>query len=128
MSTSKYVKTIGTSAFQNCIGLNTLIIPENVTMIDSYALSGLTKMTELYLVPTTPPALETIPGGVFTNLPTSCIIYIPQGTYSDYTYNNPYNYPNYNTYTYTEYDMTLLETHLLELVEDSRGNYISLEV
>ena len=37
----------------------------------------------------------------FTDIPTDCIIYVPQGSLS--AYKSASNYPNPNTYTYVEY-------------------------
>lgn len=70
------VTSIGSSAFYNCYGL------------------GFIKFK-----PETPPTVANI--NAWTNMPTDCIIYVPQGTLAAYT--SATNYPDPATYTYVEY-------------------------
>lgn len=71
--------TIGTC--YNCKALKKLLIPASVTTINNGAFSGNTAMEEYHFLPTTPP---TIGSTTFNNIPSSCIIYVPSASLSDY--------------------------------------------
>lgn len=91
--------TIGGSAFYGCRALNKVEIPENVTSIGAQAFRDCTGLTEVKFTSTTPPTISN--SNCWTNLPTTCKIYVPSGTLADYT--SASNYPSSSTYTYVEY-------------------------
>ena len=93
------VTSIGTNAFANCFGLASITIPDGVTSIGTGAFNGCSGLGFIKFEPTTPPVV----GGssTFTNVPTDCIIYVPQGTLEAYT--SATNYPDDSVYTYVEY-------------------------
>lgn len=89
--------TIGTYCFRNT-GFTTITIPSTVTTISNYAFYGCTSMEELHFAGSTPPTI----GGssCFYNLPTTCKIYVPTGTLSDYQAKS--YMPSSSTYTWIE--------------------------
>lgn len=68
------------SAFRNCKPTS-LIIPAGMVSMGSRALSGMTTLTELTMLPTTPP---TITADTLESLPSGCVIYVPVGTLAAY--------------------------------------------
>lgn len=90
--------TIGTYCFNNCNSLTTITIPSTVTSIGNSAFNTVSAMEEIHFTSSTPPTI----GGssTFTNLPTTCKIYVPTGTLSAYTSES--NMPSSSTYTYIE--------------------------
>lgn len=91
------VTTIGEDSLNNTSIVN-LEIPENVTSIVRLGYSMVSLQT-LKFKSSTPP---TITGrNPWNNLPTDCIIYVPEGSLSVYT--SASNYPNPVYYTYVEY-------------------------
>ena len=68
------------SSFKNCSGLTSVIIGSGVTSIGDAAFDGCIRLTEITCIATTAPTLE---GDVFVNLPTTGVLYVPQG--SDYS-------------------------------------------
>lgn len=87
--------------FVRCYSLEKLILPESVTAIENGAFSDNTAMKEYHLLPTIPPTLGT---GVFRNIPSSCIIYVPYS--SDHSilaaYQTANNWSNYASYMQEE--------------------------
>lgn len=91
--------TIGENAFSYCSALTSITIPSSVTEIDQRAFDGCTHLGTITFAPTTPPTVAN--ANAWSNIPTTCIIRVPQGTLSDYT--SASNYPSSSTYTYVEY-------------------------
>lgn len=89
---------INACCFNGCESLYKLSIPSGVTTIATQAFKGCTGLRELHFYPTTPPTVDN--ADAFTNLSTSCIIYVPTGKLTDYT--TASNYPDSTTYTYVE--------------------------
>jgi hypothetical protein len=90
------VTTIQGTAFYECYALSSVTIPSSVTSIGSEAFRDCYALSSITFEPTTPPTLS---GDL--NLPTTCIIRVPQGTLSDYT--SASNYPDPSQYIYEEY-------------------------
>ena len=93
------VTSIGPYAFQTCYSLSSVTIGSGVTSIGSRTFYDCKYMESIRFKPTTPPTVSSI--DAWQNIPTSCIIYVPQGSLSAYT--SATNYPNPNNYTYIEY-------------------------
>lgn len=96
---SEGITYIASSAFSSCYSLVSLIIPNSVIRIGAYAISGCRGLGFIKFKPETPPQVSD--SYIYSNLPTDCIIYVPQDSLSAYT--SKWNYPNPNTYTYIEY-------------------------
>lgn len=92
------ITSIQQQMFMGCETLTKIVIPSTVTSIGASAFSGCYSMGEIHFKPTTPPAVAN--ANAWTNLPTTCIIYVPSGHLSAYTSAN--NYPSSSTYTYIE--------------------------
>lgn len=75
------VTNIGSSAVQYCYGLASITIPDNVTSIGSYAFYYCSGLGAVRCLSTTPPTLG---NGSFTDIPSDCIIYVPQGSLEAY--------------------------------------------
>ena len=74
--------SIGGSAFNGCFSLASVTIPDGVTSIGGYAFYNCFGVAEYQLNPTTPPTLSHI--NAFGNIPSDCIIYVPQGCLEAY--------------------------------------------
>jgi hypothetical protein len=81
---SPSLRTIGCLAFENCIGLSSIIIPGSVTDIGYRAFSNCTGLQSIYLQFSLD--LDVNLGlDLFYNVDkTTCILYVPSGTKSDY--------------------------------------------
>ena len=95
---SNTVTSIASQAFSRCTALTSIIIPDSVTSIGDNAFNNCTGLETFKFVSTSPP---TITSTTFSNVPTTCVFYVPTGTLSAYT--SAQYYPNPNTYTYVEY-------------------------
>lgn len=93
------VTVIEMQAFSGCWSLAELDIPDSVTTIGSYAFDKCYSLKSIKFHSATPPTVASY--NAFSNLPTSCIIYVPTGSLADYT--SASNYPSSSTYTYVEY-------------------------
>lgn len=94
---------LGTTAipegmYQSVTSAAKLVIPSSVTSIGSKAFGSLSGLRELHFKPTVPPTVGN--ADAWTNLPTTCNIYVPSGYLSAYT--SASNYPSSSTYTYIE--------------------------
>jgi hypothetical protein len=93
------VTSIWQYAFQSCYSLSAVTIPVSVESIQNYTFTncyGLGKI--VFSSETTPPVISPL---TFSNLPTDCKIYVPEGSLSAYT--SAANYPSSSSYTYIEY-------------------------
>ena len=88
---SNGVTSIGGYAFSACYSLASITIPDGVTSIGNYAFSTCYGIAEYHLKPTTPPTLYNT--NAFNNIPSDCIIYVPQGCLESYQ-----NATNWATY------------------------------
>ena len=79
---SNNITEIPTSTFSNCYSLTTLTIPSNVYTIAATSMVNMYSMKEIHMLRSTPPVLANV--SAFTNLPSDCIIYVPQASLSDY--------------------------------------------
>ena len=86
------VTNIVSNMFNGCCSLSSIIIPDGVTSIGSYAFSDCYGVAEYHLKPTTPPTL--LNTNAFKNIPSDCIIYVPQGSLEAYQTES-----NWGTYT-----------------------------
>lgn len=95
------VTSIGTSSFNGCY-LSSFTIPSEITSIGASAFSNCYGLGEMHFAPSTPPTVSN--SNTFNNLPTDCVIYVPYS--ADHSilaaYRSASNYPDPNTYTYTE--------------------------
>lgn len=84
-----------------CDSIETLVLPETVTVIDAESVAGQRGLQRLYLKSTTPP---TISGGTALNIASPYLmhIYIPSGTTSAYTNDVAWSLFNLEEYDYTE--------------------------
>ena len=92
------VTTINGSAFYECYALSSITIPDSVTTIGSYVFYRCFSLSSITFEPTTPPQISESWG---LQLPTTCVIRVPQGTLSAYT--SASNYPDPSQYIYEEY-------------------------
>lgn len=95
---SNGVTSIGNNVFQNCRSLASITIPSNVTSIGNYAFNACYGLGEIHFKRTTPPSISA--SNAWTNVPSDCKVYVPQGTLSTYT--STRNYPSPSTYDYIE--------------------------
>lgn len=68
------------SAFRNCKPTS-LIIPAGIVSMGSRALGGMTTLTKLTMLPTTPPIIT---ADTLESLPAGCVIYVPVGALAAY--------------------------------------------
>lgn len=94
------VTSIGDTAFRDCRSLRRIIIPSSVTSIGASAFSNCYGLGAIYFTRTTAPTVSN--SNAWTNIPTTCTIYVPRGYLSAYT--GATNYPSSSSYTYMEYD------------------------
>ena len=76
------VTSIDDNTFEGCYSLASVTISDGVTSIGSYAFKDCCGMAEYHLKPTTPPTLSNT--NAFGNIPSDCIIYVPQGCLEAY--------------------------------------------
>ncbi|MDC7126422.1 MAG: leucine-rich repeat protein [Spirochaetales bacterium] len=75
------VKTIGKYAFSYCYKLESVEFPTSIETIGDGAFKKCTSLTSFTCPRTTPPALGE---DVFTNVNSSCVIYVPSGSVNTY--------------------------------------------
>lgn len=90
------VTSIGTYIFYECYALLSITIPNGVTDIGSHAFDSCSALLSITFESSTPPSL-----GSKLDIPTTCIIRVPQGSLSAYT--SATNYPDPSEYIYEEY-------------------------
>lgn len=88
------VTSIGNNAFQSCFSISSITIPEGVTSIENNAFKGCYGIAEYHLKPTIPPSLSGT--NAFNNIPSDCIIYVPQGSLE--AYKTATNWATYASY------------------------------
>lgn len=93
------VRRIMPFAFNGCSALTSITIPDNVAYIYGYAFYGCYSLGFIKFESTTPPTVDN--ASAWSNIPTDCIIYVPEGSLSAYT--SASNYPSSSTYNYVEY-------------------------
>ncbi|MBR3682988.1 MAG: leucine-rich repeat domain-containing protein [Tidjanibacter sp.] len=69
-------------AFYGCSSLRSITIPKNVTHIGEFAFAECRQLSEVYLLPTTPPTLKD--SRVFENIATTHKFYVPEASYTAY--------------------------------------------
>lgn len=74
------ITALGSTSISSCFNLASLTIPTGVTSIGTDALKNLYGIKELHMKPTSPPTLA----NEITGLLSDAIIYVPQGSLSDY--------------------------------------------
>ena len=92
------VTSIDNSVFSYCHSLASITIPSRVTSIGSSAFQNCYGVSEYHLLPTTPPTLSNT--SAFRNIPSDCIIYVPQGCLE--AYQNATNWTTYASYMQEE--------------------------
>lgn len=80
-NTTYYVSAIAADAFSGSSNLTAVTIPSTVMKIGNNAFSGCSSLKHIYSNMLYPQSLGT---GVFTNVPSSCVLHIPIGTLAAY--------------------------------------------
>lgn len=92
------ITSFGNYAFYRAEAIRSINVPQKVSSIGTGCFGFCYSLEEIHFYPTTPPTVTN--SNVFDGPPTTCKIYVPQGTLSAYT--QATNYPDPNTYTYIE--------------------------
>ena len=92
------ITRIGNSVFYFCYALTSITIPSSVTKILTYAFHSCYGISEYHLKPTNPPELEST--DAFANIPSDCIIYVPQGSLN--AYKTATNWSSYSSHMQEE--------------------------
>jgi hypothetical protein len=90
------VTRIESLAFSGCSGLISIVVRDSIEDIEGYTFSNCDALVSLQFESIHPPRLY-----MSLNIPTTCAIYIPEGSYSEYT--SASNYPDDGDYQYVEY-------------------------
>lgn len=93
-----YANAIGSYDFA-ASGLQSVIIPESISTIYSYAFQNCYGLGSIRFTRSTPPYVSS--STTWSSLPSTCTIYVPTGTLTAYT--TATNYPSSSTHTYVEY-------------------------
>ena len=75
------LRNIHDSAFYDCYSLSNIILPANISRIDSDAFNGCSSLKEIQCKAATPPSLTIT---AFTNTPDDMIIYVPEVSLNAY--------------------------------------------
>jgi hypothetical protein len=114
------VTSFNYGAFANCSTLQQITLPSNVSYIGSWCFSGSYNLTEFHVQAAIPPSLA---GSAFSNSASSKTFYIPSGTLSAYQW-------SWGTgYTYVEVESSQLQFSLTINSNDSiwgTGSYLAL--
>lgn len=73
--------SIGASAFNMCLSLTSITIPQTVTNVAAYAFSNSASLVEIHMQASTPPNVQT---NSFSGIASNYIIYVPVGTGDTY--------------------------------------------
>lgn len=76
------VEVIFGYAFQECQCLFSVVVPQNIIELKNYVFLSCYSAKEYHFLSTTPPTLGGT--GVFANIPSDCIIYVPKGSAEAY--------------------------------------------
>lgn len=76
------IETIGKSAFQNCLSIKTLRLPESLNEISSSAFKGCLGINDIYVVATTPATMN--PDCFDAKVYTEAILHVPVGSRESY--------------------------------------------
>lgn len=93
------ITTIGIAAFEYCDNLKELILPSTVTTLNPGAMRNIPNLEKLKFKSIIPPTSSST--ATFKDLPTTCIIEVPNDSLS--AYESAQYYPDPNTYTYVGY-------------------------
>lgn len=93
------IRSIGREAFYKCTALTTVTMPRSLESVGIDGFANCTSLKTIWFKSETPAAAGI---NAFYRLPTSCLLYVPKNSLSAYT--SAANYPDYNVYTYIEYD------------------------
>ena len=80
-NTTYYVTSIADDAFKNSTNLKSVTIPSTVMKIGNNAFAGCSSLKDIYCNMLYPLSLGT---GVFTDVPSTCVLHIPVGTLAAY--------------------------------------------
>ena len=75
------LQTIGVQAVRQCENLSTVVIPASVTVIGAYAFDSCPALESITMESVTPPSIHSTS---FRNLPSDCVIWIPNAGASAY--------------------------------------------
>ncbi len=75
------ITSVGAYSFQNCTSLITAKIGKNVESVGASAFAGCTALEAVYSYRADPPGAQS---GSFTSVPSSCILYVPEGSVEAY--------------------------------------------
>lgn len=114
------VTIIKSSAFANCYSLKNITIPSNVATIQTSAFSGCKNFMYIKFEPSTPPAVGNT--SAFSNVPTTCLILVPIGSYNAYITGT--NYPATSKYTYLVFGTYTSGTTLPDATPDSEYSLV----
>lgn len=92
------VTSISNNAFDQTPTLANIVIAATVDSIGSQAFNKCYGLGEIHFLGSTPPTVAN--SNAWTDLPTTCKIYVPAGSLSAFT--SATNYPSASTYTYVE--------------------------
>ena len=93
------VTTFESQCFYGCTSLKAIVFPSTVASFESQALRNCASLESIKFQTLIPPTVQN--SNVFQDVPTTCKIYVPQGSLAAYT--SASNYPDPNTYQYIEY-------------------------
>lgn len=97
---NEYVTKISSYFMSGCGYVSSLVIPEHITKIETYAFNNCKSLQEIHFKSATPPTVTN--SDAFNGIPTTCKIYVPKDVLTDYRQATNYPDPSVYTYTYIE--------------------------